>query len=155
VFTLFNEPKEYNNVDLTSLNEKQKAFCQEYAIDMNGQRSAKAVGYNPRNCYQLLAREDVRAYIAWLNESMRTERIATAQEIKERLTAIARGDAKEEVVLPDGKTVLKGTFVKDQTKALELLGKHYKLFTDVQEVKTETVFNIGFSEDEEEDSEDK
>lgn len=146
---MFNEPKVYNNVDLSTLNERQKAFAQEYAIDMNGQRSAKAVGYNPRNCYQLLAREDVRAYIAWLNESMRTERIATSQEIKERLTAIARGDAKEEVVLPDGKTVLKGTFVKDQTKALELLGKHYKLFTDVQEVKTETVFHIGFEEEEE------
>lgn len=142
---MFNEPEEFRD-----MSEKHKAFAQEYAIDMNGQRSAKAVGYNPRSAYQILAREDVTKYLQWLNESMRTERIASAQEIKERLTSIARGDHKEEVVLPDGRTVLKGTFVKDQTKALELLGKHYKLFTDVQEVKTETIFNIGFDFDDEE-----
>lgn len=150
---MFNEPTHYNGVDLTKMSEKHKAFCQEYAIDMNGQRSAKAVGYNPRSAYQILARPDVQAYGKWLADSMRTERIATAQEVLERVTLIARGDAKEEVVLPDGRTVLKGSLVKDITKANELLMKHYKLLTDVQEVKTETVIKVEFEDDEEDSSE--
>lgn len=146
-----NHPNEWNNVDLTQLNDKQKAFAEEYVIDMNASRSALAVGYTPRHAYRLLALDDVRAYMDWLNDSLRSDRVARKQEVMERLTKIARGDTREEVVLPNGEKAMKDTLIKDRTKALELLGKHYKLFTDVVEQKTEVVFNIGFSEDEEDE----
>lgn len=147
-------PNIYNNVDLTELSAKHKAFAEEYVIDLNASRSAKAVGFTPRHAYRILAREDIQAYIDWLNDSLRSDRVARKQEVMERLTMIARGDTKEEVVLPNGLVAIKDTLIKDRTKALELLGKHYKLFVDVQEVKQETVFNIGFSKDEE-DSDDE
>lgn len=142
-------PNIYNGIDLSTLSEKHKAFAEEYVIDLNASRSANAVGFTPRHAYRILAREDVQAYIEWLNDSLRSDRVARKQEVMERLTKIARGDSREEVVLPSGEVASKDTLIKDRTKALELLGKHYKLFTDVQEVKTETVFNIGFSTDEE------
>jgi Phage terminase, small subunit len=129
------------------LSDKHKAFCEEYAIDMNARRSAREVGYNERYSYQVLARDDVRAYIDWLNETSRNERIASAQEIKERLTMIARGDTQEAIITPDGRTIMKGTYIKDQTAALKLLGQHYKLFTEVQEIKNETVIEISFEDD--------
>jgi phage terminase small subunit len=153
VLALLEQPTKYNNVDLTTLSEKHKAFAEEYVIDMNAMRSAKAVGYSSRQAYRILAREDVQAYLDWLNDSMRSDRVARKHEVMERLTKIARGDTKEEVVLPDGRSIAKDTLIKDRTKALELLGKHYKLFTDVQEIKTETVFNIGFSPEEEDEEE--
>lgn len=146
-------PNIYNSVDLTTLSEKHKAFAEEYVIDLNASRSANAVGFTPRHAYRILAREDVQAYMDWLNDSLRSDRVARKQEVMERLTKIARGDTREEVVLPSGEVAQKDTLIKDRTKALELLGKHYKLFTDVQEVKTETVFNIGFSKDEEDEFE--
>ena len=114
---------------------------------MNARRSAREVGYNERYSYQVLARDDVRAYIDWLNETSRNERIASAQEIKERLTMIARGDTQEAIITPDGRTIMKGTYIKDQTAALKLLGQHYKLFTEVQEIKNETVIEISFEDD--------
>jgi phage terminase small subunit len=141
-------PNSYNNVDLTQLSDKHKEFAEEYVIDMNATRSANATGYSNRQAYRILARPDVQAYMEWLNDSLRSDRVARKQEVMERLTKIARGDTREEVVLPSGDRVIKDTLIKDRTKALELLGKHYKLFVDVQEVKTETVFNIGFSEEE-------
>lgn len=149
-----NHPDSYNGVDLTKLNAKQKEFAEEYVIDLNASRSAVAVGYTPRHAYRLLALPEIEAYCDWLNESVRSDRVARKQEVMERLTKIARGDTREEVVLPNGQKALKDTLIKDRTKALELLGKHYKLFTDVVEQKSEVVFNIGFdSEAQEEDEE--
>ena len=145
-----NCPNSYNGVSLEELSAKHKAFAEEYVIDMNASRSAKAVGFTTRHAYRLLARDDINAYIEWLNDSLRSDRVARKQEVMERLTRIARGDTREEVVLPNGEVATKDTLIKDRVKALELLGKHYKLFTDVVEQKTETVFNIGFSSEEEE-----
>ncbi len=143
-------PNIYNGVSLEDLSEKHKAFAEEYVVDMNASRSAKAVGLSTRHAYRILAREDVNAYVEWLNDSLRSDRVARKQEVMERLTKIARGDTREEVVLPSGDVATKDTLIKDRVKALELLGKHYKLFTDVVEQKIETVFNIGFSTDAEE-----
>lgn len=144
-------PSVYNGINLGELTEKHKAFAEEYVIDHNALRSARAVGYSGRQSYRILARDDVKAYMEWLNDSLRTDRVARKQEVMERLTMIARGDTKEETVLPSGQSVLKDTLIKDRTKALELLGKHYKLFTDVVETKTETVFHIGYDTDLEEE----
>lgn len=146
-------PEEYNGVDLKSLSPKQKRFCEEYVIDNNGFASAERSGYNRKYSCELLKREDVQSYIAWLNEDMRNSRIASAQEVAERLTRIARGEGEEEVVTNSGLKILKGTDVKDRIKALELLGKKHAMFTDKVETKQEFNFVVDI-EDEDSDDDD-
>lgn len=152
-----NEPAEYMGVNIASLKERQKQFCREYVIDQNGFRAAKECGYHEKHSWRLLQDERVIAYIAWLAEDMRTEKIASAQEVMQRLTAIARGESDEEVVTPKGSIVLKGTDVRDRIKALELLGKRYAMFTDKVEQKSslEIVVDIedGSNDDDDEDIE--
>ena len=135
-----NIPKEYQGVDISVLSPKQKRFCEEFVIDNNGFASAERAGYNKKYSWELLKKEEVQAYIAFLNADMRNSRIASAQEIKERLTRIARGESDEEIVTPRGEKVLKGTDIKDRIKALELLGKTEALFTD--RIEQDTTFNF-------------
>ena len=144
-------PTEYNGVSLQSLSPKQKRFCEEYVIDNNGFASAERSGYNRKYSCELLKREDVQSYIAWLNEDMRNSRIASAQEVAERLTRIARGEGEEEVVTNSGMKVLKGTDVKDRSKALALLGKKHAMFTEKVETKQEFNFVIDIEDDNDED----
>ena len=144
-------PTEYNGVSLQSLSPKQKRFCEEYGIDDNGFASAERSGYNRKYSCELLKREDVQSYIAFLNEDMRNSRIASAQEVAERLTRIARGEGEEEVVTNSGMKVLKGTDVKDRIKALELLGKKHAMFTEKVETKQEFNFVIDIEDDNDED----
>ena len=82
---------------------------------------------------------------------MRNSRIASAQEVAERLTRIARGEGEEEVVTNSGMKVLKGTDVKDRIKALELLGKKHAMFTEKVETKQEFNFVIDIEDDNDED----
>ena len=61
----------------------------------------------------------------------------------ERLTAAARGELEEEVVVVEGsgegcsdaRIIEKKIGAKEQIKALELLGKRYKLFTERFEIE--------------------
>jgi phage terminase small subunit len=52
---------------MRALNEREKRFCQEYTVDWNGTRAAKAVGYSPKTCRatasKLLAKPHIKAYI--------------------------------------------------------------------------------------------
>ena len=149
-----NIPKEYQGVDISVLSPKQKRFCEEFVIDNNGFASAERAGYNKKYSWELLKKEEVQAYIAFLNADMRNSRIASAQEIKERLTRIARGESDEEIVTPRGEKVLKGTDIKDRIKALELLGKTEALFTDRIEQDTTFTFVVDIDMEDNNDDED-
>ena len=144
-------PTEWEGVSLTGLSAKQKRFCEEYAICNNGFESARNSGYNEKYSSDLLKREDIQAYIDFLNFEGRTSRIASKDEVLERLTAVARGESTEEVVINSGSKVLKGTDVRDRVKAMELLGKRYALFTDKIEANGEFSFVIDIPEEEEEE----
>lgn len=148
-----NIPKEYQGVDISVLSPKQKRFCEEFVIDNNGFASAERAGYNKKYSWELLKKEEVQAYIAFLNADMRNSRIASAQEIKERLTRIARGESDEEIVTPRGEKVLKGTDIKDRIKALELLGKTEALFTD--RIEQDTTFTFVVDIDMEDNNDDE
>lgn len=90
-------------------NPKWEAFCLEYSKTANASESYRKAGYRGTNpnalgacARRLLQKEIIQTRLAELTEENRSEKIANAAEIQERLTAILRGENKEEVVVVEG-----------------------------------------------------
>jgi phage terminase small subunit len=117
---------------------KQKAFADYYIISLNATEAyQKAYGasYNVsrRNGSRLLSKADIQAYIADIMTEKDHSRIASADEVLAFLTSVQRGEVTEQVPLVLGKefkVIDKEPSIKDRTKAAELLGKRYSLYTD-------------------------
>jgi phage terminase small subunit len=111
----------------SKLTEKQKRFCEYYLILGNGTQSAIKAGYKETNAnkiaYMNLCNPIIRKEIDKMKEKITSENIMTAEKVLEELTTIALSD--------------KNTFAR--LKALELLGKRYKLFTDTVEIEQKNI----------------
>ena len=75
----------------------------------------------------MLENVGVSAYLDQRMEQIENERIATGEEVLKYLTSVMRGVEKDQFGLDPS--------LQDRTKAAELLGKRYRLFTDKVEVK--------------------
>lgn len=130
------------------LNPKQIAFADEYIITGNLYQSAKKAGYSEQysrsQADKILNNVGVSRYIAERMKKIQSEKIMSQEEVLEKLTAIARREvtkgiykSKETV---DGETLeVEKEYdhmpnIEEQTKALELLGKRYALFTEKRDV---------------------
>ena len=125
-----------------SLNEKQKAFADEYIIDLNATQAAIRVGYSEKTAYsqgqRLLKHVEVKEYINSRLEEKEKKRIASQDEVLQYLTSVIRGESKATVVVVEGdnesgtkaREMLKAPDEKERLKAAELLGKRYGLYTD-------------------------
>lgn len=96
---------------------KQKLFCQEYLIDCNASAAARRAGYSVISSdvigSQLMTNEEIVIEIGNLMEE-RSKRVGVNQDfVLNELVALARGG--------DGAS---------KVRALELLGKHLRLFND-------------------------
>ena len=130
------------------MNARQKRFCEEYIIDCNATQAASRAGYSKstsENASRWLDpestekyNEEITAYIKELLDQLEDEKIAKADEILKYLTSVMRGQSKayEVVVEGQGDGVSKAMVIakppneRERTKAAELLGKRYSLFTD-------------------------
>lgn len=132
------------------LNSKHKAFCDDYLITLNATESyMKVYGCNydvaKANGSRLLANANVKKYLDERMKAKEDNRIMKQDEILAILTSIARGTEQEEdvSVTQVGKVIRfeKNPSNKDRMKALELLGKRYRLFTDKVEadIKATTI----------------
>lgn len=126
------------------MNEKQKRFVDEYIIHANVYRAAINAGYSENyartNASKLLGKDSIKYYKDKRLEEMKNKRTADAQEVMEYLTAVMRGEMKDEALL----VVPTGDFESEvqrhdqradtsqRTKAAELLGKRYAMWTDKQ-----------------------
>ena len=130
------------------MTEKQKIFADEYIICLNATRAYKKAYPNVKkdevaraNGSRLLTKANVKAYIDEQLEKLQSERVADQQEVMEYLTAVMRGKKTEPLLVLDGegkqKVVNAIPPVQARTKAAELLGKRYRLFTDKQEVEVQ------------------
>jgi phage terminase small subunit len=108
------------------MNEKQKAFADYYIETLNATESAKRAGYSAKTAEaqgsRLLTNVKVKTYIQERLNSKEKERIASQDEVLERLTAIMRGEVKDQMGFE--------TPVKEMVNAAKLLGQRYKLFTE-------------------------
>lgn len=82
------------------LNKRQLDFIQEYMKTNNITQSATKAGYSPKTAAvqgcNLLKNVKVRNYIDAINERLESEKIADIQEVMEYLTAVMRGEAKDQ-----------------------------------------------------------
>lgn len=163
---------------MNELNKRQRTFVEAYAIPGsdcygNATKSAIKAGYAKGSAEvtgsKLLSNPKVSDYIRGVEQQLFDEQIMTGKEVLYRLTMTARaehteveaivtktGDYKEnpdtgkKQLVYDEKVHLvpKPPKISDQNKALELLGKHHKLFTDVQDVTQRNItLNVGEYDD--------
>lgn len=132
------------------MTEKQKRFADEYLIDCNATRAYKAAYPHITNdasaCTmggRLLGNVEVQAYIKEQRDLLHSERIASAEETLEYLTAVMRGEALSEVIVTEGqgagisqaRKVTRHPDQRERLKAAELLAKHHNLLTPRIEVE--------------------
>lgn len=119
------------------MNAKQKRFCDEYLVDLNATQAAIRAGYKEKTAYsmgqRLLKNVEIKHYIDSVIEELHSQRTADAQEVIEYLTAVMRGEHKDQTLrfVGDGVQQLINIAVpaRDRLKAAELLGKRYGLFS--------------------------
>ena len=110
---------------------KQKAFADYYIQCGNATEAARMAGYKGKSAKQIatenLSKPAISSYIEERLKSIEDERIAKGDEVLRYLTSVMRGEEKDAFGLDAS--------LQDRTKAAELLGKRYRLFTEKLEVK--------------------
>lgn len=121
------------------MTEKQKLFCDEYLIDLNGTRAYRTVYKTIKNdnvagvrANKLLKQKDIAEYINKRLEEIHNEKTADIQEVMEYLTSVMRGKSESNVLALAGdgyqEVIAKPPDEKERLKAAELLGKRFGMF---------------------------
>lgn len=127
------------------LSIKQENFCIEYVRSGNATEAYKKAGYSVKNdnvasanARKLLDNHKVQNRIKELMSEINTPKIAEATEVLEYLTSVMRGESVSHEIVVEGigegcsaaRIMEKPPSEKERTKAAELLGKRYSLFSD-------------------------
>lgn len=132
------------------MNARQRKFCDEYLIDCNAKQAAIRAGYSEKTAYSIanenLKKPELKAYIDEQLERLHNEKTADSKEVLEYLTAVMRGEHREQTLQLIGEGVQKITDIdvsaKERLKAAELIGKRYGMFKDNVNVDLEPVFIV-------------
>ncbi len=112
---------------------KQKAFADYYLELGNATQAAVKAGYSKKTAKAIgsenLTKPAISKYIQERLKEIEDNRIANGDEVLRYLTSVMRGEEKDAFGLDAG--------ISDRTRAAELLGKRYRLFTEKIEVKDE------------------
>ncbi|MGN0605910.1 MAG: terminase small subunit [Oscillospiraceae bacterium] len=114
---------------IAKLTEKQKRFCEEYLIDLNGTRAYMAA-YSCKkedtarvNASRMLTNANIQDYISELMKQQSERTGITADKVLTELEKVAFAD-----------TEISG---KEKIKALELLGKHLGMFSEKVDIEAD------------------
>lgn len=155
---------------VAKMTDKQKRFCDEYLVDLNGTQAAIRAGYSEKTARQMatenLSKPAIREYIEKRMAEKEAALIADQDEVMKYLTAVMRREKTEHVVVTlceetstyipddDGKMRKKTTKTEkpeiveiparlaDSNKAAELLGKAYGIYTDKIDADVDMNLNI-------------
>lgn len=137
---------------MVKLTEKQQRFADEYIRTgnitqsyLNAYQNVKKESTAASNGSRLIRNAKVKAYIDERLEELKKQSIAEQDEILQYLTSVMRGELKDEQLLVVGddfgseveKHETRAEIVA-RTKAAELLGKRYMMWTDKQQVENIT-----------------
>ncbi len=113
------------------LTPKQKAFADYYIETGNATEAAIRAGYSKKTAAVIgtenLIKPNIKQYIDNRMEQIESNRIAKGEEVLQYLTKVMRGEEKDQFGLDAS--------LQDRTKAAELLGKRYRLFTEKVELE--------------------
>jgi phage terminase small subunit len=119
------------------LTPKQKLFCEEYLIDLNGTKAAIRAGYSEKTSYSIacenLIKPEIKNYIAELQSNRSKEVGVDAEWVLKRFVEISNKCMTAEPVMKmiDGQLEETGEYKFDSTganKATEMVGKHIGFF---------------------------
>lgn len=124
---------------------KQKKFADEYIITGNAYQSAVKAGYSESyaraDSSKLLENTGIKRYIDERLKEIDKEKTAEATEVMQYLTSVMRGELTDQILRtnPDGSQAIieKRVDVKDRTRAAELIGKRYRMWTDKVEAEVQ------------------
>ena len=117
------------------LTPKQAAFVEHYIVDLNATQAARRAGYSPKTAQAIGAENLTKPVIAAaIQKAMnaRTERCEISADKVLNELAVVGFASKEDIKAWNTNGVIMR--VSDKVSALEKLGKHMKLFTDVLEL---------------------
>lgn len=135
---------------MTKMTLKQQRFADEYIITGNLYKSAVEAGYSEKyaksQSHKLLENVGIKNYIDVRLAKLESEKIASQEEVLQYLTSVMRGEKTEPLLVLDGegtqKVIQAVPNVQSRTRAAELLGKRYSMWTDKQEVTSNNVTEI-------------
>ena len=123
------------------LNPRQEQFCCEYAKSGNAGGSYQKVygttcaATAATNANRLLKNADIKNRLKEIQNELASEAIMSAREIRERLSAIGRGQVTEEIITAKGERIQKQVGIRDRIRAIELLAKCKGMFVAQVDVK--------------------
>ena len=147
---------------VNKLNERQKRFADEYLIDLNAERAAIRAGYSKKyargNAHKLVANSCISEYIKKRMAEKESELIADQDEVLKYLTAVMRGEEKDETLTVNPMGELEKISVRkqaNQLKAAEMLAKRHGLLVEKVESDIDMSLNITIDYGDEDDSDSK
>lgn len=127
------------------MTDKQRMFCDEYLKDLDSIRAYMSVYRSIKDrvtaskaAYNLMTKPNIRKYIELKLKEIESNKIADVAEVMEYLTNVMRGEEESEELMTVGKgngytevaREPKKPTTAERTRAAELLGKRYGMFTD-------------------------
>lgn len=129
---------------------KQKLFCDEYLIDLNGTQAAIRAGYSEKTAKQIgvenLSKPVLRSYIDERLANKASSLIASQDDVLRLLTGIIEGNERGTALVGIGQGAQRVEQVQptnaEKIRAAEILGKYYKLFTERKELEVTGAIQI-------------
>lgn len=114
------------------LSEKQRRFIDNYIEYADTKKAAIEAGYNGRTDKSIrnIGSENLAKlgkFIKWKMQDIKTEKIASQQQVLEFLTSVMNGTEKDAFGLDAS--------LQDRIKSAELLGKRYGTFVDKKQLE--------------------
>lgn len=124
-----------------ALTEKQKAFVQEYLVDLNATAAAKRAGYSEKNAdkigSELLGKTRVAEAIQKAMQSRQQRTQVTQDMVIQEISKVAFKDAADY-----SESELK---YANKLKALEMLAKHLGLYAESASLPKDEIHEDGLS----------
>jgi phage terminase small subunit len=140
---------------MVKLSVKHQAFADYYIEFGSAEQAAIKAGYSKTyargNAHKLVAHVSIKAYIDGRLESLKDKRIADQEEILRLLTDIARGQTSGTALVGIGGGAQSVEQIpptlSERTKAAELLGKRYAMWTDKKDINLSGSVGVNLIDD--------